>query len=98
MSAVRARVNSIAPKQRSRSYPRYYLAHPGRLCLSRLSFNHRNLECREGDRIVVKPLSAIESKLGDRISAIPQVRSNFCNPPSAIEFLQSPKCDRISAI
>ncbi|MEP6490562.1 hypothetical protein [Microcoleus vaginatus] len=45
--------------------------------MSRLGFNHRNLECKEGDRIVVKPVSAIASKLGDRISVIRQ---------SAIEF------------
>ncbi|MEG4116564.1 hypothetical protein QUA43_03590 [Microcoleus sp. N9_B4] len=77
MSAVRARVNSIAQKQRSRSSSMYFPARPGRHCLSRISFNHRNLECREGDRIVVKPVSAIESKLGDRIAVI---------PPSAIEL------------
>ncbi|MBD1814813.1 hypothetical protein NDA07_02825 [Microcoleus vaginatus DQ-U2] len=40
--------------------------------MSRLGFNHRNLECKEGDRIVVKPVSAIASKLGDRISVIRQ--------------------------
>ncbi|MEG4027641.1 MULTISPECIES: hypothetical protein [unclassified Microcoleus] len=40
--------------------------------MSRLSFHHRNLECREGDRIWVKPVRAIESKLGDRIAVIPQ--------------------------
>ncbi|MEG4086609.1 hypothetical protein [Microcoleus sp. POL10_C6] len=39
--------------------------------MSRLGFNHPNLECRVGDR-VVKPVSAIESKLGDRISVMRQ--------------------------
>ncbi|MEG4073660.1 hypothetical protein QUA30_13090 [Microcoleus sp. Pol14C2] len=78
MSVARPRVNSIAQKQRSRSsYTMYFPARPGRLCLSRLGFNHRNLECREGDPIVVKPVSAIESQLGDRISVM---------PPSAIEL------------
>ncbi|MEG4594800.1 hypothetical protein QUB00_23730 [Microcoleus sp. F8_C2] len=51
MSGVRARVKAIAQKQRSRSSAMYLPARPGRLCLSRLSFNHQNLECREGDRI-----------------------------------------------
>ncbi|MEG3929395.1 hypothetical protein [Microcoleus sp. T3_D1] len=40
-------------------------------------FNHRNLQSRSVDR-VVKPVSAIESKLGDRTSVLGQ---------SAIELL-----------
>ncbi|MEG5047100.1 hypothetical protein [Microcoleus sp. B4-C1] len=33
-------------------------------------FNHRNLQSRSADR-VVKPVSAIKSKLGDRIAVMP---------------------------
>ncbi|WP_445173647.1 hypothetical protein [Microcoleus sp.] len=40
-------------------------------------FNRRNLECRVGDRIVVRRIRALKSKLGDRISVKGQ---------SAIEF------------
>ncbi|MEG4857643.1 hypothetical protein QUB75_08125 [Microcoleus sp. K1-B6] len=99
MSVARARVNLIAPKQRLRSYPRYYLAHPGRHCLSRLSFNHRNLECRESDRIVVKPLSAIKSKLGDRISVMPPSAIELSSCPQVrSNFRHAPKCARIAVM
>ncbi|MEG3986376.1 hypothetical protein QUA13_04330 [Microcoleus sp. S28C3] len=53
---------------------------PCRLCCCAgvaSEFNRRNLECRVGDRIVVRRIGAIESNLGDRISAMRQ---------SAIEF------------
>ena len=48
-------------------------------CCDRVAsdFNRRNLECRVGDRIVVRRIGAIESNLGDRISVM---------RPSAIEF------------
>jgi hypothetical protein len=32
-------------------------------------FNRRNLECRVGDRLAVRRIGALKSKLGDRISA-----------------------------
>ena len=51
---------------------------PCRLCGSvplASDFNRRNLECRVGDRIVVGPIRALKSKLGDRISAIGHINS-----------------------
>jgi hypothetical protein len=51
---------------------------PGRLCGSvpvARDFNRRNLECRVGDRIVVRRIRALKSKLDDRISARGHINS-----------------------
>jgi hypothetical protein len=51
---------------------------PCRLCGSvplASDFNRRNLECRVGDRLVVRRIRALKSKLGDRISALGPINS-----------------------
>ena len=51
---------------------------PCRLCGSvplASDFNRRNLECRVGDRIAVRRIGGLKSKLGDRISALRHINS-----------------------
>jgi hypothetical protein len=38
-------------------------------------FNRRNLECRMGDRIVVRRIRALKSNYGDRISVLRHINS-----------------------